>query len=200
MRAPETTPEPSRGPSEGPSATDEALAARLIAGDQRAFEAIVLRWRARIVDLAHLLTGDRSAAEDVGQEVFLRLLRRPDAYDPRRPFKAWISTVARNLCHDRFRRESTRARYQHTATHEMRFGPRPTVAPLEAAAADETQARLRECIAELPAKFRDAFVLCAVRGMSYAEAAEVCGCPPKTVSTRLARARKRLGERMKEWL
>jgi RNA polymerase sigma-70 factor (ECF subfamily) len=74
------------------------------------------------------------------------------------------------------------------------------VAPLEADAADETQARLRECIAELPAKFRDAFVLCAVRGMTYAEAGEVCGCPAKTVSTRLARARKRLGERMKEWL
>jgi len=151
MRAPEPGPQPAKGPS----ATDEALAARLIAGDQRAFEAIVLRWRDRIVDLAHLLTGDRSAAEDIGQEVFLRLLRRPDAYDPRRPFKAWISTVARNLCHDRYRRESTRARYQHTATHEMRFGPRPGVAPLEAAAASETEQRRRRSARDWPGRASD---------------------------------------------
>ena len=193
MRAPEPLPP-------APSATDEALAARLIAGDQRAFEAIVLRWRDRIVDLAHLLTGDRSAAEDVGQEVFIRLLRRPESYDPGRPFKAWINTVARNLCHDRYRRESTRSRYHQTATHERKFGPRPVTSPIDAAAAAETEERLRGYIAELPAKFRDAFVLCAVRGMSYQEAAEICGCPAKTVSTRLARARKRLGERMKDEL
>jgi len=198
MRAPE--PGPPVEPSGKGQPTDEALAARLIAGDQRAFDAIVRRWRDRVVDLAHLLTGDRNAAEDVGQEVFLKLFRRPEAYDPSRPFNAWISTVARNLCHDRYRRESTRTRYQQTATREMRFGPRPTVPPIDVAQANETQERLRECIAELPANFRDVFVLCAVRGMSYAEAAEVCGCPPKTVSTRLARARKRLGERMKEWL
>ncbi|MHC4954223.1 MAG: RNA polymerase sigma factor [Planctomycetota bacterium] len=200
MRAPKPGPQQSSSASPIASTSDEALAARLIAGDQRAFDSIVMRWRDRIVDLAHLLTGDPNAADDVGQEVFLRLLRRPDAYDPGRPFKAWIYTVTRNLCHDRFRRESTRSRYQNTASREMEFGPRPTLAPPEAAAANEAEQRLRECIAELPAKFRDAFVLCAVRGMSYAEAAETCGCPAKTVSTRLARARKRLGERMREWL
>ena len=179
---------------------DEALAARLIAGDLRAFETIVDRWRHRIVDLAHLLTGDRDAAEDIGQEVFLRLLRRPEAYDPGRPFRAWIHAVARNLCHDRWRRDSTRARYQQTAVHELAFGPRPVEAPPDGAAHAEAQAELRRAIAELPPKFRDAYVLCGVRGFSYEEAAEICGCPAKTVSTRLARARKRLVARMKEWL
>jgi len=187
-------------PGPAPAVTDEALAARLIAGDQRAFEAIVLRWRDRIVDLAHLLTGDRHTAEDVGQEVFIRLLRRPEAYDPRRPFRAWISTVARNLCHDRWRRDSARDRYQNAAVHEMRFGPRPEPAPAEEAAHAEAQAELRAAIAELPAKFREAFVLCGVRGMTYEEAGEICGCPAKTVSTRLARARRRLLERMEGWL
>jgi len=192
--------ESARTQTTAPAAADEALAARLIAGDLRAFEAIVDRWRHRIVDFAHLLTGDRDAAEDVGQEVFLRLLRRPEAYDPRRPFRAWIQTVARNLCHDRWRRDSTRARYQHAAVHERAFGPRPVDAPPDGAAHAEAQAELRRAIAELPPKFRDAYVLCGVRGLSYEEAAEICGCPAKTVSTRLARARKRLVARMKEWL
>ncbi|MHC4938450.1 MAG: RNA polymerase sigma factor [Planctomycetota bacterium] len=192
--------ESARSPEPLPSATDEALAERLIGGDQHAFEAIVLRWRDRIVDLAHLLTGDRHAAEDVGQEVFIRLLRRPDAYDPKRPFRAWISTVARNLCHDRWRRDSTRTRYQTTAVHDLHFGPRPVTPPSEHAAHSEAQEELRRAIAELPPKFREAYVLCGVRGMTYQEAAEVCGCPAKTVSTRLARARKRLVERMEEWL
>jgi len=187
-------------PGPAPAATDEALAARLIAGDQRAFEAIVLRWRDRIVDLAHLLTGDRDAAEDVGQEVFVRLLRRPEAYDPRRPFRAWIGTVARNLCRDRWRRESTRSRYQNAAVHELRYGPRPAVAPPEQAAHAEAQEELRRAVAELPPKFREAYVLCGVRGLTYEEAGEICGCPAKTVSTRLARARRRLVERMEKWL
>jgi len=180
--------------------TDEALATRILAGEPGAFDQLVTRWRDRIVDLAHLMTGDRDAAEDIGQEVFVRLYRRPEAYDPRRPFAAWICTVARNLCHDRYRRESTRTRYQHEAVEERGFGPRPEPAPPAAAAAAEVETRLREAIAALPAPFRDAYVLCAVRGLSYEEAAGICRCPAKTISTRLARARKRLLARMRGWL
>ena len=180
--------------------TDEALAARIVAGEGDAFDQLVVRWRDRIVDLAHLMTGDRDAAEDIGQEVFLRLFRRPQAYDPSRPFAAWICTVARNLCHDRFRRETTRTRYQYEAALNRGFGPVPAPSPAESAAAAEAEARLREAIADLPARFREAYVLCAVRGLPYEEAARVCGCPTKTVSTRLARARKRLVARMRDWL
>ena len=98
--------------------TDESLAARLIAGDPTAFAQLVVRWRDRVVDMARLLTGDREAAEDIGQETFLRFLRRPRAYDPSRPFGAWILTVARNLSHDRYRREFTRTKHQKTAVEE----------------------------------------------------------------------------------
>jgi len=183
-----------------PSASDESLAARVIGGERAAFDQLVVRWRDRIVDLACLLTGDRDAAEDIGQEVFLRILRRPAAYDPRRPFQAWIYTVARNLCHDRYRRESTRRRHQEAAAAEHRVGPRALPDPAEEASAHETEDRLREAIAALPARFREVYVLCAVRGHSYDEAGKVCGCPAKTVSTRLARARKRLLARMEKWL
>lgn len=183
-----------------PAVTDEALAARLIAGDQSAFDQIVLRWRDRIVDLAHLLTGDRNAAEDIGQDVFLRFLRKPHAYDPKRPFAAWICTVARNLSHDRYRRESTRSRHQKHAVQERRYGPRPAPPPAEEASANEAQEELRRAVAELPPKFKEAYVLCAVRGLTYQEAGAICGCPAKTVSTRLARARRRLLARMEKWL
>jgi len=192
--------ESARAPSPAPAATDEALAARLIAGQADAFDVLVRRWRDRIVDLAWLLTGDRDAAEDIGQEVFLRFYRRPEAYDPARPFAAWICTVARNLCHDRYRRERTRTRYQKSAVEERRYGPRPAPDPSVAATEAELDAKLRAAIARLPRKFREAYVLCAVRGFSYEEAARVCDCPAKTVSTRLARARKRLVERMEKWL
>lgn len=192
--------EPASASQPPPSVSDEALAARLIGGDPGAFDQLVVRWRDRVVDLAHLLIGDRDAAEDIGQEAFLRLLRRPGAYDPARPFSAWIRTVARNLCHDRYRRESARARHQEVAVEQRSFGPRPVATPPEAAAASEREMLLRRAVAGLPEKFREAFVLCAVRGLSYDEAAAVCGCPAKTISTRIARARKRLLERMGGWL
>jgi RNA polymerase sigma-70 factor (ECF subfamily) len=183
-----------------PAVPDEALAARLIGGEVDAFDALVRRWRDKIVDLAWLLTGDRDAAEDIGQEVFLRFYRRPAAYDPGRPFAAWICAVARNLCHDRFRRESTRSRHQQAACEQAAFGARPAPAPPQRAAEAEMEAELRSSIARLPQKFREAYVLCAVRGLSYEDAARICGCPPKTISTRLARARRRLLERMRKWL
>ncbi len=181
-------------------ASDESLAARLIGGEADAFDVLVQRWRDRIVDLAHLLTGDRHAAEDVGQEVFLRFLRRPQAYDPQRPFAAWICTVARNLCHDRYRRESTRHRHQQAAVDRASFGPNAETTPPDAASFAEAQEVLREAISALPAKFREAYALCAIRGLSYEEAGKICDCPPKTISTRLARARKRLVGRMEQWL
>ena len=55
-------------------------------------------------------------------------------------------------------------------------------------------------IAALAPRFKEAYVLCAVRGLSYDEAGAICGCPAKTVSTRLTRARKRLLARMEKWL
>ena len=59
---------------------------------------------------------------------------------------------------------------------------------------------LREEIARLQPNFKDAYVLCSVRGLSYDEAGAICGCPAKTISTRLARARKQLVKRMEKWL
>jgi RNA polymerase sigma-70 factor (ECF subfamily) len=193
--------EPAGASHEPPSSvSDEALAARLIAGDQAAFDILVNRWRDRIVDLARLLTGNRETAEDIGQEVFLKFLRRPGAYDPRRPFSAWICTVARNLCHDRYRRDRARLKHQSLAVEERKYGPRPLPQPADEASAAEAGEHLRRAIATLPARFKEAYVLCAVRGMSYEEAARICGCPAKTISTRLARARRRLLERMRGWL
>ena len=130
----------------------------------------------------------------------MRYLRRPDAFDPQRSFGAWIRTVARNLCRDRWRRESARSRHQDSAAKEFHFGPQPVTQPSASAQENEGQRELREAIAELPLRFREAFVLCSVRGLSYGEAAEICGCPAKTVSTRLARARQRLVVRMEKWL
>ncbi len=183
-----------------PAVTDEGLAARLIAGDSAAFDQLVLRWRDRIVDLARLLTGDRDAAEDIGQEVFLRFLRRPQAYDPSRPFAAWICTVARNLSHDRYRREFARTKHTRLAVERGRYGPRAAPSPEESASEHEARTQLRAEIAALAPKFKEAYVLCAVRGMTYDEAAAICGCPAKTMSTRLTRARKRLLARMEKWL
>ena len=183
-----------------PAVPDEFLAARVAPGDGSAFDELVERWRDRVVDLARLMTGDRDQAEDIGQEVFFRLLRKPEAYDPTRPFRAWIRAVTRNLCLDGYRRRTARDKYQKRAAQQHEFGPTPLPGPAEQAVLSEAQEALRATVAALPRKFREVYVLCAVQGLSYEQASVVCGCGSKTVSTRLARARRKVLERMRKWL
>jgi RNA polymerase sigma-70 factor (ECF subfamily) len=140
------------------------------------------------------LLGDPMAAEDVAQDSFLALYRHLNQV-PAAAFRPWLFRVARNLCLDQLRRRKFKlSLFRDLQKNEDQpFTPPDagTARPDQIAETREANAAIEAAIEELPTKFREAFLLCEVEGMSYEDAAAVMGCPVKTVSTRLFRARQR---------
>lgn len=166
------------------TAEDVALVAAAKAGDLDAFEALVRR-HTRVV-YAHALRffGDRSAAEDISQEVFVKVYRSLDSFDERARFSTWLFRVTRNCCLD-----------------EVRAGRRrpEAIDPLEIHGAspdfsDEVvlTAAIELATRALQPEDRDALSAVAVFGLSYIEAGKALGVPAGTVKSRVFRARRSL--------
>jgi RNA polymerase sigma-70 factor, ECF subfamily len=140
------------------------------------------------------LLGDAIAAEDVAQDSFLALYRHLNQV-PAAAFRPWLYRVARNLCLDQLRRRKFKLSLFRDLQKddEQPYTPVDSgiVRPDQVAETREANSAIDEAIQALPAKFREAFLLCEVEGLSYEDAAAVLGCPVKTVSTRLFRARQR---------
>jgi RNA polymerase sigma-70 factor (ECF subfamily) len=143
---------------------------------------------------ASRLLGDPIAAEDVAQDSFLALYRHLNQV-PAAAYRPWLFLVARNLCLDQLRRRKFKLSLfrdlQKDDDHAFTPADTETATPDQVAEAREATQAIEQAIGELPTKFREAFLLCEVEGLSYEDAAAVMGCPVKTVSTRLFRARQR---------
>ena len=140
------------------------------------------------------MLSDTLLAEDVAQDAFLALYRHMHQV-PENAIRPWIFRVTRNLCLDILRRRKFKLRLFRDVSKDDDFELNPedikSDRPEEHAQSRETRQAIEEAIQGLPAKFREAFLLCEIQGLSYEEAAAIMGCPVKTVSTRLFRARQR---------
>jgi RNA polymerase sigma-70 factor (ECF subfamily) len=142
------------------------------------------------------MLGDSILAEDIAQDAFLALYRHLSQV-PSGAFRPWLYRVTRNLCLDHLRRRKFKLRLfrdlaargddDHDPVPEDRNADQPD----QLAQTRETQIAVEAAIQQLPVKFRDAFLLCEMQGLSYEDAAAILKCPVKTVSTRLFRARQR---------
>ncbi len=142
------------------------------------------------------MVGDAILAEDIAQDAFLALYRHLSQV-PSGAFRPWLYRVTRNLCLDQLRRRKFKLRlFRDIASRDDEDrdpvpADRSAHTPDEIAQSRETQAAVEAAIQQLPVKFRDAFLLCEMQGLSYEDAAAILKCPVKTVSTRLFRARQR---------
>jgi RNA polymerase sigma factor (sigma-70 family) len=171
--------------------TDEALIAALAAGDAEAATAFVRRFQARVFGLASTMTGDRSAAEEISQETFLRAWSHAGAYDPRRGRVAtWLLSITRNLAIDHLRgRRAEPVDPGDLAARERALwtASRPDEA------ADEIS-DLREELATLPDDQRRALLLASLFGYTAAEIGAIDGIPLGTAKTRIRAAMLKLRE------
>lgn len=172
--------------------TEEATLIREAkAGDQEAFRQLVERYQGAVHNLAYRMLGDPEEAEDAAQEIFVRLYRQLERYDPERKFSTWTLAIATNYCIDQLRRR----RLQLVPLENIIPWARARDAgPEGEALSRESRDEVQRLLKQLPEKYRAPLVLRYWEDLSCAEIAEILGVPEGTVKTQIHRARKQLGK------
>jgi len=184
------------------NALTAALVRRCIAGDATAWEDLVKQQNRRIYNICYRFTGSSSDAEDLTQEVFIRLYRTMASYEPDRgSFNTWLTTLTRNMLVDHFRR--TR---QERMTDSIDAAPAadenaPTLAeriedeapsPQSRLASKETQKIVQQALQKVSPDLREAVILRDLQDMDYKEIAAALKVPEGTVKSRINRGRAEL--------
>ena len=170
---------------------DSELLRLMLAGDEDALALLYRRRQGGIYRFALQMSGSKSIAEDVTQEVFLFLMREGHVFDPAKgALSAFLFGVARNHVLRRLRVEHLLAPLGDDSDDEATFSqPSTDMCPLEDLTRAETIESVRKAVLSLPAKYREVVVLCELQDVSYGETAEILGCAIGTVRSRLHRAR-----------
>ena len=163
---------------------DDDLVRRCLTGRADAMRELVERFQPEVFALSVRLLGHRHDAEDVVQEVFLRIFRSLKRWDATRPLRPWILGITVNRCRTWIGR---RKRVPEPVEYLQDVPSRPTDTP-----SDELTTALRAAVAELRGEYREVFVLFHEHGRSYEEIAAVVDRPVGTVKTWLHRARLQL--------
>lgn len=178
---------------------DAELIDRACARDLGAIDAIVELYAKRLFSFFRRMCGDRHQAEDLVQEVFVRLVRNIEGYDHRGRFDAWIFRIAGNLARDRARRMSRAHEVSGMEEGTGRDGARVQLRVATSNERDPLELRedvdqLQRALSELPEHEREVVLMRHYGGLSFAEIADMMGTP---IGTALARAHRGLA-RLKE--
>jgi RNA polymerase sigma-70 factor, ECF subfamily len=171
-------------------------------GDEKSFQELVERNHARVIGLVHRFVGDSNDAEDLAQEVFLRIYRARASYIPTARFSTWMFRITANVSLNALRSRATRRDDVSIGqicdeTEGQAAMPDPdTVMPDENLHQQELRDKVQEAIHMLPEKQQIAVVLNKYEGMSYADIARTIGCSTMAVKSLLARARDNLKDRL----
>ena len=163
-------------PSSDKQVDEPDLARRAASGDRRAFAALYDRHVDAVYRYAYFRLRVDAEAEDVTSEVFHRALVAIPRFEPRRPFLAFLYTIARNVITDRMRRERPQASYEDALAH-----PSDAPGPEELASAGDEVRRLRAAVAQLTTLQQEVIVLRYLEGRSTKETAVVIGKPESTI-------------------
>lgn len=171
---------------------DAELVQAVLAGDRGQFAVLVERYQREIFNLAYRSTHHREDAEDITQETFLRAFRGLGLYDPARPLRTWLYTIAVNVCRDWARRRGSRPSTVELVESDGVRVAEAAPQPHEVAAQKETRLAVEAAVMQLEPDYRLPVILFYMRGVPQAEIAEIMGVPLSIVKNRLFRARRRL--------
>jgi len=180
---------------------DTGLVNAYLDGETRSFDVLVERYQTRLLNFVYRIVGDRERAEDLVQEVFVRVYRHLGRFDRSKKFSTWIYTIASNLAKNELRNRSRNPLVLFTS---MTKGWEDEERPLEfedpSSRPDDLfrKRHVRELVessvAQLPTHHREVFMLREIEGRSYEEIAEITHCNLGTVKSRLNRARNSFAE------
>lgn len=180
---------------------DGALVYEYLAGQTRAFDALVDRYQHRLLNFIYRTVGDRERSEDLVQEAFIRVHRHLGRFDHTKKFSTWIYTIASNLAKNELRNRSRNPLVLfQTMTQSWDDEERPlefedsSLRPDDLYRKRHIQELVEATVAQLPEHHREVFVLRELEGRSYEEIADITHCNLGTVKSRLNRARSSFAE------
>jgi RNA polymerase sigma-70 factor (ECF subfamily) len=196
--------------SHTPADTDLMLVERTVAGDQKAFELLVLKYQRRIERLIGRMVRDTDLVEDIAQETFIRAYRALAQFRGEAQFYTWLYRIAVNTAKKALvdlKRDPTVSESalrggaddeDETSAVENELTTAET--PETVLAAKEIAATVNSAMEALPEELRQAVTLREIEGLSYEEIAEVMNCPIGTVRSRIFRAREAISAKVKPML
>jgi RNA polymerase sigma-70 factor (ECF subfamily) len=175
------TPEPMINPM-----SDEELMSQVRSGVGELLGVLFERYQVPLFNFYLKLTGDRTASEDLVQEVFFRILKYRQTYRTDTPFRAWIYQIARNARVDHLRRQRPETSWEPEMS--------PATVPADKAQEAQETTLLHRALRRLPEDKREVLVLSRFQDLKYEEIARLLGCEVGTVKTRVHRALAELRE------
>jgi RNA polymerase sigma-70 factor, ECF subfamily len=169
------------------SASDQDLVEHIVARDSTALDEVYRRFSRPVYSLAYRVLSDATGAEDVAQEVFLKLWRQPESYNPQRgSLGPWLLSVTHNRAIDVLRRRRVRDEYQLPEALEFDQIVADTAAdPSDLASMSEAADAIRRALSQIPDAQRQAIEMAFFQGKTHAEISEELGEPLGTAKTRI---------------
>ena len=188
---------------------DVALMLRFQQGDEGAFRELVDRHTDSLINFFTYQSGNRAVAEDCTQEVWSRMFRSRNDYEPRARFRTFLFRVARNLWIDTLRTGNRRRREIQISSDEsgegagggdpLAFLAGPELPPDQHLREGELAGALARALGKLPSEMREVFILGGIEGVGYAEIADTLEIPIGTVKSRMFNAVRRLREMLQPY-
>lgn len=188
---------------------DVQLMLRVKQGDEDAFARLVAAYQDRLISIFCNLLGDQETAEDLTQEVFLRIYRARHGYEPNAKFSTWVFRIANNLASNsrrsRVRRKEVQLKTQDTGPlgarpAEKLLADKSALMPTRQLDRRELQQLVRDALETLNDRQQIALLLHRFEGMSYADIAEAMELTPQAVKSLLSRARETLRMRLESFV
>jgi RNA polymerase sigma-70 factor, ECF subfamily len=179
-------------------ATPDSLIEQCLSGNQAAWEVIVRQnWR-KVFNVAYKFVGKHDEAEDLTQDIFLKIFKALGSFDRRANFQTWIISISRNLCIDHYRsvRKERQTIAREVDTNDLQPASRDRT-PYAAAEHQDLREQLKQALETLPLTLRTAVVLRDLQELSYQEIADRLGLPEGTVKSRINRGRLELGRQLR---
>ncbi len=190
-----------------PMDPDAALMLRVKGGDVEAFESLVEKYKQPVVNVMYRMIHDLDEAEDLAQNVFIRVFQSADRYQASAKFSTWVFTIARRLCLNEIRRRGRHpadslesSQTEDESRPAKQFQDNQTFTPPQAFLHGELERKIHEAMAELPEKQRLAISLCQENELSYEEIADVLECSLSATKSLIHRGRETLKQRLKPYL
>ncbi len=177
----------------------EDLMALVAKGDEYAFEVLVGRHQASVLNLIYRYVGDRTKAKDLAQEVFIRVWRAAKSYEPKAKFSTWIYRIVANLCLNELKSIKGKRLIPMKPEEERPSSDRQihsdvSQSPEDLLLAEERGRQISAALQSLPENQRIALILKRYDNLSYDEIAKIMGCSVSAVESLLVRAKRNLHE------